>query len=59
MSISGDFANGIKFYGVKGWIFVSRGNEQVTKSDPGAKLKALDSAVRDRQRDHSVSDRAG
>jgi hypothetical protein len=39
MSISGDFANGIKFYGTKGWIFVSRGNEQVTKSDPAAKLK--------------------
>jgi hypothetical protein len=31
MDISGDFANGIKFYGSKGWIFVSRGNEQVTK----------------------------
>jgi hypothetical protein len=39
--------------------FVSRGDEQVTKSDPGAKLKALDRAGRDRQRDHSVSDRAG
>jgi predicted dehydrogenase len=38
MTISGDFANGIKFYGAKGWIFVSRGNEQVTKSDPVAKL---------------------
>ena len=36
--MSGDFANGIKFYGSKGWIFVSRGNEQVTKSDPVAKL---------------------
>src|SRR3984885_454309 len=39
MSVSGDFPNGIKFYGTKGWIFVSRGNEQVTKSDPAAKLK--------------------
>jgi len=39
MTISGDFTNGIKFYGTKGWIFVSRGNEQVTQSDPGAKLK--------------------
>ena len=39
MTISGDFPNGIKFYGKKGWIFVSRGNEQVTQSDPGAKLK--------------------
>jgi hypothetical protein len=38
MTISGDFPNGIKFYGTKGWIFVSRGNEQVTKSDPVAKL---------------------
>ena len=38
MSISGDYPNGIKFYGTKGWLFVSRGNEQVTKSDPVAKL---------------------
>jgi predicted dehydrogenase len=38
MSVSGDYANGIKFYGSKGWIFVSRGNDQVTKSDPIAKL---------------------
>jgi predicted dehydrogenase len=38
MSVSGEYANGIKFYGSKGWIFVSRGNEQVTKSDPVAKL---------------------
>lgn len=39
MSVSGDYPNGIKFYGSKGWIFVSRGNEAVTKSDPVAKLK--------------------
>jgi predicted dehydrogenase len=39
MDISGDFPNGIKFYGTKGWIFVSRGDEKVTASDPGAKLK--------------------
>jgi len=39
MDISGDFPNGIKFYGTKGWIFVSRGNEKVTDSDPTAKLK--------------------
>lgn len=39
MSISGDYPNGIKFYGTKGWIFVSRGNEQVTSSDPTAKLR--------------------
>ena len=38
MSVSGEYANGIKFFGTKGWIFVSRGNEQVTKSDPVAKL---------------------
>jgi predicted dehydrogenase len=38
MSISGDYPNGIKFFGTKGWIFVSRGNEAVTKSDPVAKL---------------------
>jgi predicted dehydrogenase len=38
MTISGDYPNGIKFYGKNGWIFVSRGNEQVTKSDPVAKL---------------------
>jgi len=39
MDISGDFPNGIKFYGTKGWIFVSRGNETVTASDPAASLK--------------------
>jgi predicted dehydrogenase len=38
MSVSGDYPNGIKFYGSKGWIFVSRGNERVTKSDPVKKL---------------------
>ena len=47
MTISGDFPNGIKYYGSEGWIFVSRGNETVTKSDPVAKLKdatALDAS---------------
>lgn len=39
MTISGDFPNGVKFYGTEGWIFVSRGNETVTASDPVAKLK--------------------
>jgi predicted dehydrogenase len=38
MSVSGDYTNGIKFYGSEGWIFVSRGNETVTKSDPVKKL---------------------
>jgi predicted dehydrogenase len=35
MAISGDYPNGIKFYGTKGWIFVTR-DETVTASDPGA-----------------------
>jgi predicted dehydrogenase len=39
MIVSGEFPNGIKFIGTKGWIFVSRGNESVTASDPVAKLK--------------------
>ena len=39
MIISGDFPNGIRFDGTDGWIFVSRGNETVTASDPVAKLK--------------------
>jgi len=38
MIISGDFPNGIRFEGTSGWIFVSRGNETVTASDPVAKL---------------------
>ena len=47
MIVSGDFPNGIKFIGSEGWIFVSRGNESVTASDPGAGLKdpkALDAS---------------
>ncbi len=32
MDISGDFPNGIKFYGTKGWIFVTR-TEQTTPTD--------------------------
>lgn len=39
MVVSGEFPNGIRFEGTEGWIFVSRGNEQVTSSDPVAKLK--------------------
>jgi predicted dehydrogenase len=39
MIVSGEFPNGIRFEGSEGWIFVSRGNERVTASDPGAKLK--------------------
>jgi predicted dehydrogenase len=39
MIVSTELPNGIKFEGTKGWVFVSRGNEQVTASDPVAKLK--------------------
>jgi len=39
MIVSGDFTNGIRFEGTEGWIFVSRGNESVTASDPVAKLQ--------------------
>ncbi|MBW8712605.1 MAG: Gfo/Idh/MocA family oxidoreductase [Acidobacteria bacterium] len=39
MIVSGDFPNGIRFEGTDGWIFVSRGNETVTASDPVAKLQ--------------------
>jgi predicted dehydrogenase len=39
MIVSGEFPNGIKFEGSEGWIFVSRGSETVTASDPVAKLK--------------------
>jgi Oxidoreductase family, C-terminal alpha/beta domain/Oxidoreductase family, NAD-binding Rossmann fold len=38
MTISGDFPNGIKFYGSEGWLFVSRGNAAVTDADPKATL---------------------
>jgi len=47
MVVSGDFPNGIRFEGTEGWIFVSRGDEAVTSSDPGARLrdaKALDAS---------------
>ncbi len=39
MIVSGEFPNGIRFEGTEGWIFVSRGSETVTGSDPVAKLK--------------------
>jgi predicted dehydrogenase len=39
MIVSGDFPNGIRFEGTDGWVFVSRGNETVTASDPVAKLQ--------------------
>jgi len=39
MAISGDYPNGIKFIGSKGWLFVSR-DKQVTAGDPGGKSAA-------------------
>jgi predicted dehydrogenase len=39
MIVSGEFPNGIRFEGTEGWIFVSRGNEAVTASDPVERLK--------------------
>jgi predicted dehydrogenase len=39
MIVSGEFTNGIRFEGTEGWIFVSRGNEAVTASDPQSALK--------------------
>lgn len=39
MIVSGDFPNGIRFEGTEGWIFVSRGNETVTASDPQSALR--------------------
>jgi predicted dehydrogenase len=39
MIVSDAFPNGIRFEGTEGWLFVSRGNETVTASDPVAKLK--------------------
>ena len=39
MIVSDELPNGIKYEGTQCWIFVSRGNESVTASDPVAKLK--------------------
>jgi predicted dehydrogenase len=47
MIVSNEFQNGIKFEGTSGWIFVSRGDYQVTSSDPGggtAQAKKLDAS---------------
>ncbi|HEY0283083.1 MAG TPA: Gfo/Idh/MocA family oxidoreductase [Rhizomicrobium sp.] len=38
MDISGDFPNGIKFIGTKGWLFVTRTGEKTTASDPSGTL---------------------
>jgi len=37
MIVSNEYPNGIRFEGTDGWLFVSRGDYQVTSSDPGAK----------------------
>jgi hypothetical protein len=48
MIVSDEFPNGIRFEGSDGWIFVSRGDYQVTSSDPGnpgqARAKKLDAS---------------
>lgn len=47
MIVSNEFPNGIKFEGTKGWIFVSRGDYQVTSTDPtkpGERAKRLDAS---------------
>jgi myo-inositol 2-dehydrogenase / D-chiro-inositol 1-dehydrogenase len=47
MKVSNTYPNGVRFIGDGGWIFVSRGSEKVTASDPGAPatvLKALDAS---------------
>lgn len=41
MDISGDFPNGVKFIGTKGWIFVARTGEGVSPTDPKASTAAL------------------
>ncbi len=40
MDISGDFPNGVKFIGSKGWIFVCRTGEGVSPTDPAASTQA-------------------
>jgi len=43
MIVSNEIPNGVKFEGTKGWVFVSRGDYQVTSSDPatpGARSQA-------------------
>ena len=47
MTVSDKLPNGIKFIGDEGWIWVSRGSEAATASDPAAKptmLKPLDAS---------------
>jgi myo-inositol 2-dehydrogenase/D-chiro-inositol 1-dehydrogenase len=40
MLISGEFPNGVRFEGAKGWIFVTRGGGPVTASDPASRAQA-------------------
>jgi predicted dehydrogenase len=40
MDVSGDFPNGVKFIGTKGWIFVARTGEGVSPTDPKATTSA-------------------
>ena len=47
MIVSNEIPNGVKFEGTEGWIFVSRGDYQVTATDPGSKstpAKKLDAS---------------
>ncbi|MBL7740814.1 MAG: Gfo/Idh/MocA family oxidoreductase [Chitinophagaceae bacterium] len=47
MIVSNELPNGIKFEGSEGWIFVSRGDYQVTASDPskpGTQAKKIDAS---------------
>lgn len=47
--VSDKLPNGVKFIGDEGWIFVSRGDERTTSSDPSAPptiLKSLDASDR-------------
>jgi predicted dehydrogenase len=39
MTISGEYANGIKFYGTKGWIFVTRDEQTTPTATAGDKSK--------------------
>jgi predicted dehydrogenase len=39
MTISGEYANGIKFYGTKGWIFVTRDEQTTPTATAGNKSK--------------------
>ncbi|TMI89541.1 MAG: Gfo/Idh/MocA family oxidoreductase [Bacteroidetes bacterium] len=47
MIVSNEFPNGIRFEGTNGWVFVSRGDYNVTGSDPtkpGEKAKKIDAS---------------